>query len=221
MSTGAAWEHEVADFLRSKGYHANVRETVSNHEIDVYATHGNEIFVVECKDWNTNVTKDPVRTVHNNAQEIGAKPGLAYTSELTSGARELAKDYDIVLFSADVVRGQVLTFEDVRNAVCEHSISLPNVSNLAKFDDPLGPFILNAQFAEKVGNAACQQSFEVSARDEEIIINRLQQLIKTYGNSKCVPVLRNDRARIDLYFVTENPNDVLPDQIQKESISLT
>lgn len=85
---------------------------------------GDETLVAECKDWNRGISKDPVRTVHNNAIEIGGTPGLAYTSDLNSGAETLAQEYDVILFPSDIIRGDVLILEDVREAVRAHSIAL-------------------------------------------------------------------------------------------------
>lgn len=221
MSTGETWEHEVADYLRSRGYHAKVRQTIGNHEIDVYATRGNETLIVECKDWNRSVSKDPVRTVHNNAMEIGGTPGLAYTSELNSGAEELAAKYDVILFPSKIVRGEVLTLEDVREAARGHSISLPNVSDLSELGNPLGPFEVGTQFAEEVAEEARRKSFEMDARHENAIVNETQRILPEQDASQCVPVLRNDRARIDLYFIGDAEHDALPPQIEKESVSLT
>lgn len=220
MPTGATWEHEVADYLRSRGYHPRVRETVGNHEIDVYATRGSEKLAVECKNWNSSVTKDPVRTVHNNANEIGARPGLAYTSDLTSGARELADKYEVVLISDEVVRGEVLTFEDIVEAVRGHSICLPDVSDLSQFGEPIDPFVLNTQFAEDVGEAARQHAFEMDSRGKEAVADEVERHVENTDASRCVPVLRNDRGRIDLYFVTDSHYEALPDQVHKESIPL-
>jgi len=221
MPTGETWEHEVADYLRSRDYHTQVRQNVQNHEIDVYATHGDKTLVVECKDWNRSVSKDPVRTVHNNAIEIGGTPGLAYTSELNSGAETLAKKYDVVLFPAKIIRGEVLTVENVREAARRHSISLPNVTDLSELGNPLGPFEIGAQFAENVAEEARRNSFEMDARHENAIVNEIDRILFEQNSSQCVPVLRNDRARIDLYFIGDAEHDALPPRIEKRSVSLT
>lgn len=221
MSTGETWEHEVADYLRSRGYHTQVRQNVRNHEIDVYATRGDETLVVECKDWNRSVSKDPVRTVHNNAMEIGGTPGLAYTSELNSGAETLAEKYDVILFPSEIIRGEVLTLEDVREAVRGHSISIPDVTDLSKLGNPLGPFEVGTQFAEDVAEEARRNSFEMDGRHENAIVNEIDRILSEQDTSQCVPVLRNDRARIDLYFIGNAEHDALPPRIEKRSVSLT
>jgi predicted RecB family endonuclease len=221
MTSGETWEHEVADYLRSKGYHAEVREPVKNHEIDVYATRGAHKLIVECKDWNRRVSKDPVRTVHNNSMEIGGTPALAYTSKLNSGAETLADEYDVILLSSDIIRGKVLTIEDVRETVREHSISLPHVPDLSALGNPLGSFEVGSQFAEDVAKKARRKSFEMDSRHENAIENEVARILSEREATQCVPVLRNDRARIDLYFVSDTDHDALPPRIEKESVSLT
>ena len=197
-----------------------MRQDVGSHEIDVYATRGDETLVVECKDWGRKVSKDPMRTVHNNAMEIEATPGLAFTSELTSGAEELANDYDILLFPSDVVRGNILTLEDVRDSVRRHSISLPNVSNLSELDDPFGSFSSSQQFPEDVASEARRQSFEMDGRHEDATRREIERLLSERDESQCVPILRNDRAKIDLYFIADSKHDALPRPITKRSVTL-
>lgn len=221
MSSGVSWEHEVAEYLRSRSYHARVRQDIGSHEIDVYATHGDETLVVECKDWGRKVSKDPVRTVHNNAMEIGATPGLAFTSELTSGAEELARDYDILLFPSEIVRGSVLTLEDVRDSVRKHSISLADVSDLSELDNPFGSFTFSHKFPEDVASEARRQSFEMDGRHEDAIRKEIERLLSERDESQCVPILRNDQGRIDLYFIGDTEHDALPRPITKRSITLS
>lgn len=221
MSSGETWEHEVAEYLRSKNYHAKVRQDIGSHEIDVYATRGPETLIVECKDWNQKVSKDPIRTVHNNAIEIGGTPGLAYTSELTSGAGRLAENYEILLFPSEVIKGRALTLDDVRETVEKHSLSLPGVSDLSDLNDPFGPFNHGRSFSETVAKEARKQSFEMDGRHENAIRKEIERAISETEKPLCVPVLRNDQAQIDLYFIGEASHEVLPRSIEQQSISLT
>lgn len=221
MPTGAEWEREVASYLRSHGYDAQVRKTIQSHEIDVYATRGGERLVVECKAWNQAVTKDPVRTVHNNALDLKADPGLAYTSDLTSGARELAQDYELLLLPAEVVRGEQPTIEDIRQLIETYPISLPEVSSLDRLDEPLGPFTVDAQFPDQVAEAAANHSFAVSASDVDALADQIRQEVLDRMGQRSVPILREDRGQLDLYFVGETTHPVLPDWIEKMTIPLT
>jgi Holliday junction resolvase len=219
MSTGAGWEREVADYLRSHGYKTRTRYVVGSHEIDVYATRAGETLIVECKDWNQAVSKDPIRTVHNNAEEIGGTPGLAYTSELTAGAARLADKYGVVLFSAPVIRNEVLTLEDIEDIARAHSVSLPDVSSFSDLDNPIGPFSIGPTFAEKVAEQAQRDAFEVTGRQAEALERDLKRVVEKADASQCAPVLRNDKGRIDLYFIGSKGHDALPRPIEKKSLS--
>jgi len=219
MSTGVDWEREVADYLRSQGYKTRTRYVVGGHEIDVYATRAGETLIVECKDWNQAVSKDPIRTVHNNAEEIGGTPGLAYTSELTAGAAQLADKYSVVLFSAAVIRNEVLTLDEVEGIARAHSISLPSVGDLSDLDNPVGPFVTGPGFSEKVAEQAQRDAFEVTRRQADALERDVERLIDKTDAPQCVPVLRNDRGRIDLYFIRSKGPDALPRPIEKKSLS--
>lgn len=221
MPTGEKWEREVANYLRSHGYDARVRETIQGHEIDVYATRGRQTLVIECKAWNQAVAKDPIRTVHNNALDLGADPGLAYTSELTSGARDLADEYGLLLLPAEVVRGERPTIQDIRQLVETNHISLPDTSSLDRLDDPLGPFTVNAQFPDRVAKAAAHLSFAVSASDAGAVADRIRRDVLDRIGQQCVPILREDKGRLDLYFVRETPHQALPNRVKKTSIPLS
>lgn len=220
MARGSDWEHEVADYLRSRNYRAEVRHLAGSHEIDVYATKAGETLVVECKDWRQAVSKDPVRTVHNNAEEIGATPGLAYTSHLTNGAADLAEDYDVLQFPADIVRGERETLEDVEAAARSYPVCLPNVSDLSRLDDPLGPFAPGPDFAAEVAEEVRRESFGMGQQAADALQHDIEAAVDGAGASKCVPVLRTDRGRLDLYFVGEERHDSLPRPIERESLSI-
>lgn len=218
MPTGADWEHEVADYLRSRNYRAEVRYLAGSHEIDVYATKAGETLVVECKDWGQAVSKDPVRTVHNNANEVGVTPGLAYTSDLTNGAAKLAEDYDVLLFPADIVRGERETLEDVEAAARSHTICLPDVSDLSRLDDLLGPFAPGPDFPAEVAEEVRRQSFGMGRQAADTLQREIEAAVDGAGASKCIPVLRTDSGRLDLYFVGEEDHDALPRPIGQESL---
>ena len=220
MSTGAEWEREVAAYFRSYGYDTQVRETFGEHEIDVCATRGSERLIIECKDWDQPVTKDPVRTVHNNALELDADPGLAYTSTLTSGARKLAQDYELLLLPGEVVSGYQPTIEDLKQLAETHPISLPGISSLDRLEEPLGPFTIDTQFPDRVAEAAASLSFAVSASDVDDIADRIRNETSSRMGQQSVPILREDKGRLDLYVINETTHQVLPDHIEKVSIPL-
>lgn len=45
--SGISWEREVANYLEKRGYSIKLRETIQDHEIDVYAEKDGRILVVE------------------------------------------------------------------------------------------------------------------------------------------------------------------------------
>lgn len=218
MSSGEQWEREVATYLRNQGYHTRVRATLREHEIDVYATRGNDKLVVECKDWTQPVSKDPVRTVHNNADDLGATPALAYTSQLASGAQRLAEEYGIVLFSAQIVRGTTLTKGDVREAAEAGIVCLPGSPPINKINDPLDPFWINSEFSSKIVEKAKKAAF-ITVSDMNLK-NQIQSAIKDCDARRCVPVLKQNEGQIELYFISTTEHDALPDRVERSSVQL-
>lgn len=217
MPSGERWEREVAAYLRSRGYHAEVRSNQRGHEIDVFATRGADTLVVECKDWNQAVSKDPVRTVHNNANDLGATPVIAYTSELTDGARRLAEEeYDVVPLPADIVRGDADTIEDVRRAGNRGTTCLPNEPPVERLEDPIGPFSTGNSLVDQILTRLRNDQF--LPVDEQAIKQCVRTAVESHRAPICVPILRQTRDYLDLYFITPSEHDILPSRVEKVSV---
>ena len=222
VADGREWEREVASYLQSLDFHTEVRATKGEgeHEIDVFAERGSIKLVVECKDWRSPVQKNPVRAVNNNANEIGADPVLAYTSSMSSGARELADAYGVVLLSAEVVRGQALTVDTVRQATQRGQIVHPEADGFDSLDEPIGPFALTDGFAESVAGSTVDRSVFASLLGEPEVTDRIRAELPTFEADQCVPVLSEDETTIDLYGVGTTDHEILPRTVERLSVSL-
>lgn len=219
--SGLPWEQEVANYLEEQGYSTTLRKTIRGHEMDVYATNVDETLIVECKDWNSNVTPDSVRRSQKVAEEVGGTPAIAYTSDLSSGTKRLAERWDFIKIPAEIVRGETTRIEDVKSAAQDNEICLPNVDDLSKLDDPLGPFIPDEHFAEKVAETSHELTLESLTRSERWIKDRVISLCSEHEEADaCVPVLRHDSLRVVLYFINTNTHSALPDKIAKEKLEL-
>lgn len=107
------YEAEVAEFFRSLGLDAAVEHKVDGvraaHEIDVWVTsqrYGIEIkWIVECKLWNSPVTKEKVLALHQIIQDVGADRGVLLSeSGFQAGAVQAATATNITLSSLDELR---------------------------------------------------------------------------------------------------------------------
>jgi Holliday junction resolvase len=218
--SGISWEREVANYLERQGYSTKLRETIQDHEIDVYAEKDGRILVVECKDWNSNVSPDSVRQCNSVANDIGAEPVIAYTSELASGAQQLVERWDFVELSADIVRGEVTTLDEVREAVQTHELYLPNEYNLTDLDDPIGPFVPDEAFAENVSEAAEELTLGSLSRSKNWIERRVQdECSQNSEYPRCIPVVSHEK--IHLYFVDTDTHDILPADVRELEVELS
>jgi Holliday junction resolvase len=219
--SGLSWEREVANYLEDRGYSTKLRETIMGHEMDVYAMKSDETLVVECKDWNSSVSPDAIRRCKKVSEDVDGKPAIAYTSELSSGAEDLAERWSFIRLSIDVVRGDTLSLEDVRQAVEEHELCLVDEGDLSKLEDPLGPFVPDESFTGEVAQAAHELPLQSPSRSERWLRERISDLRLEHRDADvCVPVLRFDELQVDLYFIDRDTHDALPEQIAKEELNL-
>lgn len=102
------YQREVAVFLSSLGFDAEVDETVpgarAEHDIDVVARSSiagvDQLWVVECKLWKRPVPKERVLTFRGVVEDIGADRGVLFSeSGFQSGARTAAQKTNILLTS--------------------------------------------------------------------------------------------------------------------------
>jgi len=107
------YQDEAAEFFRSLGMTAQVDATVqgvrTSHDVDVLATlpyAGLEIrWVVECKQWQTRVTKLHVLALREIVSDIGADRGvLLAEAGFQAGAREAATLTNLQLPSLAAMR---------------------------------------------------------------------------------------------------------------------
>lgn len=109
----SAWkkyEEAAAEFFRSLGLKATVGKEVSgvrgSHDIDVFVEgsfYGIEFrWIVECKAWKSNVTKEKVMALISIVQDIGADRGFLLSEKgFQSGAIRAANSTNITLSSVD------------------------------------------------------------------------------------------------------------------------
>lgn len=103
-----SYQQQSAEFFRSLGLTAKVEELVAGargaHKIDVYVE-GNFMgisftWVVECKCWKANVSKEKVAALTAILQDIGADRGFLLSEKgFQSGALRLAEKSNITLTS--------------------------------------------------------------------------------------------------------------------------
>lgn len=100
------YQEAVAEAFRELGCRAEVQKTITGargtHQIDVYVTFqkfGYECrWLIECKLWDTPVTKETVSTLHSKVQNVGADRGLIFSeSGFQSGASAAAQNTNILL----------------------------------------------------------------------------------------------------------------------------
>jgi hypothetical protein len=107
------YQEETAEFFRSLGCEADVEAKVpgvrTEHKIDVWVRFnkfGIETkWVVECKYWNSSVTKEKVLALRGVVEDVGADRGiLISTARYQRGAVRAAKKTNITLTNLDELK---------------------------------------------------------------------------------------------------------------------
>lgn len=107
------YQEETAEFFRGIGCEADVEAKVqgarAEHKIDVWVRFnkfGLETkWVVECKCWNSNVTKEKVLVLRSIVEDVGADRGILISmSGYQSGAVQAAKKANVTLTDLDGLR---------------------------------------------------------------------------------------------------------------------
>src|SRR5438067_2246574 len=102
------YEKDTAEFFKSLGYDATVGETLKGardkHNIDVVVRFTKHSFsclwLVECKDWKSRVTKEKILAFQKIVEEVGADKGIFLSEEgFQSGCFGCAKRSNIFLSS--------------------------------------------------------------------------------------------------------------------------
>lgn len=100
------YQKEATSFFQSLGFDSKMEEVVEGvrgkHKVDVWVTgklHGIPFrWVVECKDWKTNVPKEKVMALLSIIQDVGADRGfLLSETGFQSGAIRAVRDTNITL----------------------------------------------------------------------------------------------------------------------------
>jgi len=106
-------QKEVAELFRSVGCSADEDHKVTGvrgeHKVDVYvnfkALSVECSWIVECKHWNSNVTKEKVLTLQSIVQDVGADKGVLVAKKgFQSGAIRSAQKSNIVLTNLEDLR---------------------------------------------------------------------------------------------------------------------
>lgn len=104
------YQIEAANFFKKLGFKAIVEHKLEGvrgqHKIDVYVEgniHGLPfIWIVECKAWNSNVSKEKVLTLSSIIQDVGADRGFLLSEKgFQSGAIRVAEKSNISLTSLE------------------------------------------------------------------------------------------------------------------------
>lgn len=104
------YQEETAEFFRSLGCEADIEAKVSGvragHKIDVWVRFrkfGLETrWVIECKHWNSSVTKEKVLVLRSIVEDVGADRGILISSSgYQSGAVRAAEKTNVTLTDLD------------------------------------------------------------------------------------------------------------------------
>ena len=106
-------QKEVAELFRSVGCSSDEDQKVTGvrgeHKIDVYvnfkALSVDCSWIVECKHWNSNVTKEKVLALQSIVQDVGADKGVLVAKKgFQSGAIRCAQKSNIILTNLEDLR---------------------------------------------------------------------------------------------------------------------
>lgn len=104
------FQEETANIFRAAGCKAEIEAKVNgvrgSHKVDVYVTftkYGIDCsWVIECKNWNSNVPKEKVAALQGIVSDIGADKGVIISKlGFQSGAIKLARSSNITLTSLE------------------------------------------------------------------------------------------------------------------------
>lgn len=113
MKPGSGYEDEAGDFFQSLGLTAVVQAEIEGargkHAIDVWVTGKIGAFdirwIVECKDWGSNVPKEKVLALQAIVQDVGADRGWLLSEKgFQAGAIRCARHTNITLTSLAELR---------------------------------------------------------------------------------------------------------------------
>lgn len=96
-------QQKIADIFSDSGYsdvevEKNVIGVRGKAEIDVYAKNDKDIYLCECKNWNSAVPQSVVQTFRTIVHDIGANKGFIVSRKgFQSGARTAAENTNISL----------------------------------------------------------------------------------------------------------------------------
>ena len=100
----------VAELFRSVGCSADIEKNIEGargkHNIDVYVHFEtlsfNCVWIIECKNWDSNVPKEKVLTLQSIVQDVGADKGVIVSKKgFQSGAIRCAQHSNIILTNFD------------------------------------------------------------------------------------------------------------------------
>lgn len=116
---GREYQEQAATFFHSLGLSADVEADIEGargkHKIDVWVTGKLRAFdvrwVIECKDWKSNVPKEKFLTLQMIVQDVGADRGfLLSETGFQAGAIRCAQNTNITLASLEDLRERTKTY---------------------------------------------------------------------------------------------------------------
>lgn len=189
------YQQKAADFFRSLGLSAEVEAKVEGargvHKIDVYVEgtyHGIKFrWLIECKAWKSNVSKEKVMALASIIQDIGADRGFLLSEEgFQSGAIRSAQKTNITLTSlADLAEtaeqeamdaalgGMNWSLQKARNRLRTIKKEIYDDEYYPPMMEPLGELMILEQVLEE----AHSMGFPLMYRSGDEIKN-LDQLLK-------------------------------------------
>lgn len=133
------YQQEVAAFFRRQECNAEVEARIkgvrAEHVIDVYVCFSRLgvgfSWVVECKLWNTRVTKEKVLALKSIVEDVGAEKGFIFCEKgFQSGARDAARGTNITLITsleefertAQTTTHETKLIEELETGEAKHSL---------------------------------------------------------------------------------------------------
>lgn len=114
---GLKFERFCSRMLRRLGY-SNIQLTKSSgdHGVDIIATKDDIRFAFQCKCYSSNIGNTPIQEVHAGKSIYNCHVGVVITNRyFTSGAKELAKSTNTLLWDRDKLRTILQKIQDKNN----------------------------------------------------------------------------------------------------------
>lgn len=111
---GLRFERLCSRMLRRLGYtHIQLTKSSGDHGVDIIATKDDIRFAFQCKCYSSNLGNTPIQEVHAGKSIYNCHVGVVITNRyFTSGAKELAKSTNTLLWDRDKLKSILQIIQD-------------------------------------------------------------------------------------------------------------